>query len=533
MSPRLQCDNSLSSTLVIGALQFVGAGLVSHLASLGRDVRALASYESVLQGEELVWYRDQQLRAHHGVTVALANLTNSTQIERVLRQRAPSEIVFVAPGVSGELALSELGDHAINAVMERSLEEFGTILECLTRISPCTRVVLVSLAKHTPPPEGAGLKAHRRMEMIIAWMVTFELLISAYHNSYHIPLSIVRLNRVYGPWGRTALMMFRSKLDAGAKSDGGGYCWYIRDVIALILQVLEQPEQCLVLEMEPCSSNSQRPSEFADLAASLRWAASYSRGRIREPSASGRDDDVVFTSYFTSTEDFQRHRRHAPNHFQYIREFYWSLKKHGLRAVIFHDGLDSGFQHRLSSDHPKLSFSKVESLHSRSTNDARFYSYYQYLREHPDIDKVLLTDISDVEFQKDPFQLMSLLGDWLYVGTDIDIFPNMKMMPWIEERLRTCFGNYSVDAGRLSKLLHMDTVYNAGSIGGSRETVLDLLAMMVAYLDSAPTSLNCNMPSVNYAVHEHFFEKAFTGFPLTSRFLRHQSAPKGVYLVHK
>lgn len=288
---------------------------------------------------------------------------------------------------------------------------------------------------------------------------------------------------------------------------------------------------------------SNPPSDEAkkqarDLEMSLKWAASFndkrrSKRRTTAEETSSGTHNVIFTSYFTSIEDFQRKRRHSPNRFQYMADFYWSLKQHNLSAVIFHDGLDAGFQHRLTSDHPKLSFKEVRSLRGRSTNDARFYAYLEHLGERSDIERVLLTDVSDVVIQKDPFQLMSLLGDWLYVGTDIDIFPNMRTMPWIEERMRACFGNHSVERGELSRLLTMDTVYNAGSIGGSRETVLGFLAVMASYLDSVPQHLNCNMPSLNFALHRHFFERVFTGFPLHSRFLRHQTSPKGVYLKHK
>jgi nucleoside-diphosphate-sugar epimerase len=527
----LLCDNVFNSILVIGALHFVGAKLVSHFAASGMNVRALAGYEGVLLGEELVWYRDQQLRAHHGVSVAITNLSNSTELERLLKRDTPSDVVFVPPGVSGELPVSQLEDHVINTLMEQSLEELGILLEALRKVSPCTRIVLMSLSKYTSSAL-SEFGINSRIGVIHTWMITFELLVASYHESNRIPISIIRLNRLHGPWGRLALMMHHHNISASVMGREG-YCWHVRDVVSLISQGLEEPEQCSVLDLEMCSGNSQpllptSEKRISDLETTLKWAESYVQGKHKH-----EDANVVFTSYFTNTDDFQRKRRYSPNHFQYMAEFFWSLKKHGLRAVVFHDGLDAGFQHRLSSDYPRLSFSLVESLHNRSTNDARFYAYYHYLREHPGIDRVLLTDISDVEFQKDPFQLMFFLGDWLYVGTDIDIFPNMKRMPWIEERLRGCFGDHSVDAGKLSKLLQMDTVYNAGTVGGSRAVVLNLLAVVVVYLDATPPSLNCNMPALNFVVHEHFFDKVFTGFPLNSRFFRFQSAPKGVYLLHK
>ena len=522
-----------TSVVVVGGLYFLGARLVSHLVSTGRDVQALASYESVLHDKELVWYRDQQLRTHHGITVEIANLSNSTQVTSVLRGHAFSEIVFVPPGVDGELAESGGKDNVLSDAMGKSLEGLVSVLEVLKEITPCTKIVLLSLSRTD------------RSEVTSAWTKTLELLIATYHKNYHIPMSILRLSSsMHGPWGTAALNIHNLITAESARFSAiaGDYCWYIRDVVRLVSEVIKQPESCLILELEEClgKNDPTKPNsevnpiskkEIGDLEKSLKWAVAY-ESNIRHSTAR-TSHEVVFTSYFTSTADFQRKFQHSPNQFQYMAEFFRSLKKLSLKAVIFHDGLDPGFQHRAASHYPKVSFSKVDSLHHRSTNDARFYAYFRYLRDHPEIDKVLLSDVSDVVFQKNPFELMSVLGSWLYVGKDIDIFPSMRTMPWIEEGLRGCFGNYSMDNGELSRLLRMDTVYNAGIIGGSREVVLDLLAVMVAYLDTTPASLNCNMPTLNYAVHRHFFGKVFTGFPLTSRFLRYQTSPKGVYVVHK
>ena len=510
------CDTSkkrMSSTLVIGALQFVGAGLVSHLASLGRDVRALASYESVLQSGELAWYRDQQLRAHHGVTVTLTNLTNSTHVWQILESRKPSDIVFVAPGLGGELTHGGMDTAEIDGVMSQSLEELMLFLENAREALPCARVVLISHNKLQTNP----VRSNHQWMVYLAWLRTLELAVSTYHNLYRVPIEILRFNGVHGPWSEALLDRLRRR--NSLEDISHDYCWYIEEVVAYAVESMQQTGNCLVSELEPCSvkrrrllANPQSPTaknNAETLDKSFLWA----REHVSKKGGNFPPRGVVFVSYLTST------REYTNKQFLHMEEFYWSLKKHGLEAVIFHKDLDTGFQHRLSSDHPKLSFSRVESLHNRSTNDARFYSYYQYLREHPDIDKVLLMESLDVEFQKDPFQLMFLLGDWLYVGTDADLYPNMKAMSWLKERLGECFIFHSMDTRELNRVLMLDTVYDSGTIGGSRETVLDLLAVVLAYLDSAPTGLNCNMPSLNYAVHEHFFDKVFTGFPLTKQFL--------------
>ena len=541
----------MNSVLVVGALHFLGARLVSRLASLGVQVRAAASYDMALHGDELVWYREEQLRTHHDISVGIGNLSNQSQVEGLLAMTEgatpPSQVVFVPPGVDGDA--EEMEGKVLNAVMSQSLVEFTILLENVRKLAPCTRVVLISRSDRPQTIGPSSSSSSSSSSIFLAWMETFELLLSTYHNAQHVPVGLLRLGGgVHGPWGRQALHMHKRVLSRpGGPGDPDCRWWFVRDVVAGIEEVVREPGKCVVKELDPCFSRkklskngdpsslenqlpggSVKEKWLGSLEASRRWASSYLSGE--KPSAR-----VILTSYFTSSPDPQRPLHSTTSsQFQYMADFYRSLKALGLRAVVFHDGLDTGFQHRLTSHHPRLSFVEVPSLKDRSTNDARFYTYYDYLLRHPEIESVLLTDISDVSFQRNPFELMSLLGDWLYVGTDIDIFPDMRSMPWIRERLSGCFGNHSMaPGGELSRLMELDTVYNAGTVGGSRHVMLDVLTAMVTYLDSCPTELNCNMPCLNYAVHKHFFQRVFTGFPLHSRFLRHQHSPKGVYLVHK
>ena len=241
-------------------------------------------------------------------------------------------------------------------------------------------------------------------------------------------------------------------------------------------------------------------------------------------------DRIVFTSYFTSSVDPQRARKRKANYFQYMKTWYDSVNELDLHAIVFYDDLSQSFVDKLSNQN--VMFRQVL-LNEHSTNDARFYVWYQYLLDHPSISHILLTDISDVEFLKDPFHLMDLLGDWLYIGQDIDLFPNMESMPWLMTRLRQCFGDESVDHGEISRVKKLHLVYNAGIIGGPRGIVLTFLHRVINILDSTPSHLNCNMAVVNYVAHKFFDDYIFAGFPLTSRFMAKQSNPKAVYIIHK
>lgn len=566
-----QVENNLdqSTVIVIGALSFLGSRIISDLIAQGLRVHALVHVEDTStewETKHLIWYRRDQLQ-QLGVFVDTVDFSNQTQVESkvmsMLSKSAVTQIVYVPTLVTDRMYS---GFDSVR--MSNQVEEFVNLLELLRQVETCTRVLLVS--DFTSPY--LHVTSHDiHMSVQSAWVDAFELMLSTYHSLYSIPITVVRTHGVYGPWSGAALQLYTNVTESNTNDSnrakivqsryGLNLCWYINDITKSLYRALALNTDCAALDLGGCKvqdSNEEKDSQYSTtlhslthetkrswttlgvlkdelhtkdkgIMKTLTWAKAYTSTH------SSRQDKrkVVFTSYFTTMVDAQRSKHKQPNRFAYMANWYKSIKRLSLIAVIFHDGLQPDFQHRITQYHPGVSFEYLHSLNQRSTNDARFYAYLRYIEKHPEIDNVILTDISDVEFQMDPFELMDTLGDWLYIGTDIDIFPSMQTMPWIHKRLRNCFGNHSVENGILHSLMDMDTVYNAGIIGGTRATVMSVLSRIVGYLDTTPPDFNCNMPAVNVAVHKHFFRNVFTGFPLNSRFLRKQVSPKGVYIVHK
>lgn len=539
---------------MVGALSFLGSRLATHLSGGGWEVTAVSQVGDI-SPQRLTWYRKEQL-ANAGLEVKILNFSNETLVSRFLKAVRPSHVVYIPPG------LDSPEDHPHDtAAWSQYLTGFVVLLEALRRQSSCTHVLLASKSKHSSVINPTSSDSH--MAILRAWMESFELTLTAYHHLYSYPITMLRIDGLYGPWGSAALSMLRDPetADPVDLAHSLHICWYVGDVVWAFQSALRLSSNCEVLDIGPCSrltpdtahSSLQSIDDISThswevlkmsttlslsqgVRKSLSWARSYTQHPEQRELEGGRGTHtyVIFTSYFTTSEDSQRSHKKSPDRFQYMLNWFLGVKELKLKAIVFHDGLDPKFRHRVRQHYSGVSFHLVPSLQNRSTNDARFYAYLSYLDSHPEIGHVLLTDISDVSFLRNPFDLMTLLGHhWLYIGTDIDIFPNMQAMPWIHERLQGCFGNYSVSNGELHPLMNLDTVYNAGVIGGSRETIMATLHWIVQYLDSTPPHLNCNMPAVNFAIHKHFFDKVFTGFPLTSRFLRRQTAPKGVFIVHK
>lgn len=461
---------SRRDVLLVGALGFLGSRLAVQLAGSEWKVHAVASDLDVTT-EELVWYRRDQLE-NSGVQVKIMNFSNTSQVDHLIRRTRPVHFIYIPPGM--EKADSHYPDYVL---WSKHLEEFVILLESLRKLSPCTRVLLASRSKYPTAVSG-----NVTYTLVQVWMESFELALSTYHNVYNLRITVLRTSGLYGPWGGSALEL-QSQVERDMEIDSQSvFCWYIGDVVRAFMKALQLKTNCEVLDMGRCSFYETTGGKLSTavpdyqytwdvlnitdaqrLERGLRWSASWAKSYLKDRDSKSKD--VIFTSYFTTTEDSQRKRKKFPNRFQYMMEWYLSVKELGMKAVVFHDGLDPGFRQRLMQHYPSISFHYLPSLQNRSTNDARFYAYLRHLESHPNIARVLLTDISDVRFQMNPFDLFDLLGDWLYIGTDIDIFPNMQTMPWLHQRLEGCFGNYSVREGDLSSFMQLDTVYNAGVIG--------------------------------------------------------------------
>ena len=238
--------------------------------------------------------------------------------------------------------------------------------------------------------------------------------------------------------------------------------------------------------------------------------------------------DVVFSTYFTLNKDQQRRQYKKTNRYSYFNQWENSLRRLGLRGLIFHDALDSSF----TKSFQRNVYLKKVILGRRSLNDDRYFHYLQYIEKHPNITYILMTDISDVTFLRDPFELMRLFDNHLFVGENIKR-RFIGSLRWLQVNVLKCFLNGTHLNISMCMINRMTPSYNAGVIGGPRHIVLRFLRILTAVLETLPEKIDCNMAAVNYVVHKYFNDVIFTGFPLNSIFMRYESNPVGVYVTHK
>eukprot|EP00854_Cymbomonas_tetramitiformis_P009500 gene9500-11254_t len=215
----------------------------------------------------------------------------------------------------------------------------------------------------------------------------------------------------------------------------------------------------------------------------------------------------VLTSYFTSKKDPQRFSRTTglprwtqTNNFAYIQKWcapavrgqgnigvralfpepglsyglresdllsnalsrYESVVRLELRAVIFHDGLGDDFTSNYTT--PLITFIQVRLSTGLSGVDERWFVYHHYLRQH-NYRYALMTDISDVILDKNPFDFMESTAHQndLWVGSE-KMAGQLSGSRWMVNKYNKCYGG----------LIDQGVVYNCGIVGGKREHLIRL-----------------------------------------------------------
>jgi len=250
------------------------------------------------------------------------------------------------------------------------------------------------------------------------------------------------------------------------------------------------------------------------------------------------NSDIIFTTYFTGKPDPQASSKRksnvikhlktwlrstrggavaelpgiaGPDEFERIEIWYNSLLKVGCHAVIFHDQLSEGFIQQWQRDEVRFEHYPLQT--PRSVNDERYQCYYQYLQSHPEVKRVFMMDLFDIEFFRNPFQLFDNENIEVFCGGDADQYNNKLNR---EKMVRAFGAPYYEDQVKL----------NAGILGGQRDTIMPLLETMIDVfngLTDAGELANLNMAVFNKCVYDnHQANKIMTGYPLNSRFKKYE-----------
>lgn len=467
-----------NSVLVVNGLSSLGARIAHTLGSNTQwEVFSISPTRDRSCGDKLMWYRQDMLR-ERGIPNSFVDLSDSKEVELLLKVHFPSHVIFVPPSIDGGYTLN-------STMWSAALHDFVALLEAVKNISPASRLTLVSVSKSVKnelqfvQPNGA------HMSLLETLVGAFELSLSTHHTLYHIPFTVLRLKKFYGPWTH-------SGLNATATHKDTPVSCYIDDIVRAVQSSLSLHSKCTVLDFGSCEHDATKLYALEKLGMGKLTSANEGR-KLTEEWRNGynskKDRNLILTSYFTSNGF---HHSAAANRFKNLQSWLESVNSHKLYAVVLHNGLDNEFITRAREQYPRLSFELVSlpyKLGKNSTCTQSVQEFANYLEYTTGIDGVIIMDVHKT-VKRNVFPTMKALGDWLYSDVDIVLF-------------RDIVG---------PAITHNDSTTAASSmvLGGSRHLVLATLNRMAQCLEnnSGIAALQCTMDT-------QFIQHSFMGWPLS------------------
>ena len=454
--------------IVIGAISHPGFIVTSSLLHLTTKLDlAILEDESSVGFDSGTWSNRDKLRAI-GITPSIVDIGNPGVLQAHLKWLQAGTIVYIPSLLFNAIHTNSIFDvkHVTDV-----LKKFTNLLE-IVKIHHGNRVKVVCFM-----PSG-DLQSNRHSTMI----KLFSMIATTYNNRNDIDVRLVMFS--------TTLCNFSNPHDLSCCSE--------TDVMKTVLNDTHKNTN-LICTGQPVLVN--------------------------ETTASMSSHSVVASTIFTAGTN----SKYKNGSFDFMRGFYMTAAKQNLDMLIFHDDISLDFQNKLKNLHGQIDFVKVKTPPNRSPNDGRFYVLYDCLLEHPEINWFVLQDIRDGTFHADPFKVMSVIGDVLYVGMDKSFHTSAYEYHWLNATLYSqCFPRE-----KRKDEIKYHPFFNAGTIGGTRDVMLTFLTRLTKHFDKSPHKYNCNMAAVSVVAHKYFHNHTFSGYPFQAYFVSVIGIPRGLAVRHK
>lgn len=243
--------------------------------------------------------------------------------------------------------------------------------------------------------------------------------------------------------------------------------------------------------------------------------------------------NYIFASLFTGVYDVNRNEILESDHFDYIKNWYQSIIRLKLHAVIFHNTFSKATVAQYQNEF--INFKWVEFSGGLNANIFRYEVYKQYLDTNAaHIANVFATDITDVVVLNDPFTQPLFLKNptALFCGDEPKILDNEWMYNHCTHFRNTVpgFTKYELENKEKSLL-------NCGIIGGSLPVIANMMNNLAfvhaTYSNTNTTAYTLDMGAFNFVARTQFTKTILHGPPINTLFKQYQTERTDCWFRHK
>ena len=247
-----------------------------------------------------------------------------------------------------------------------------------------------------------------------------------------------------------------------------------------------------------------------------------------------KPQSYIFASLFTGVYDVNRNELLKNDDFRIIEEWYNSIVRLNLNAVVFHNTFSEKTVFTYQTE--QISFVNVDYDGKLNPNVQRYIVYRDYINQHFEaIENVFVTDIADVVVVQNPF-LQPLFthykSTYIFCGDEPKILGN----EWMTEH-STHLRNNIPNFAQYEEKHQEETLLNCGIIGGNAVKMQFLMEQLASIhqvhnIDNK-TAYTGDMGAFNYVMRTSFNDQFLHGSPINTHFKSYETDRTDCWFRHK
>jgi len=243
--------------------------------------------------------------------------------------------------------------------------------------------------------------------------------------------------------------------------------------------------------------------------------------------------NLICATLLTGVYDVNRNELLAHDDFGRIKDWYDSVQKLGLRAVIFHNTFSKKTVETYQNE--QISFVAVPHDKRFNANVFRYLVYQDFAKTYSGkIANLFVTDIADVVVVQNPFEQPFFMENpnALFCGDE----PTTLNNEWMQNH-STHLRNKIPDFADYEHQNQHKTLLNCGIIGGNIHIMSHLLDTLAhihrTYTIHNQTAYTLDMGAFNFVARTQFGQNLRHGAPINTQFKHYESKRLDCWFRHK